>query len=351
MKPGRPIVTIQLLRGVAAWMVVFHHYMQIFHDFSADSQVGRFFVRKGAFGVDIFFVISGFIMYHSLSAKAESGRGFFARRLVRIVPAYWVFNALALLLSVICVEACKPFTNWSLPRLVQSLLFIPPGRLISGNPYYSVGWTLNFEMFFYGLLALCLAWSPRWKFGLAAAILVVAPCVWPSGWMYSKILGSMRLFEFAIGIGIGWGYVRLNHLDNVAAIGRMVLALLLFSVSLASLFGLEGQPGSILAAGALVAAALCAPMKDTGAFTASSLRLGELSYSTYLAHPLVLCLLFALFGNIFAPGVEPLVLVLISVAVYFASAISYRYVEKGAITDHFRRFVNRAFRITGPTRA
>ena len=59
------LVSVQALRALAAWVVVFHHVMQVFFDFQADSFVGRLFAERGAVGVDIFFVISGLVIYLS----------------------------------------------------------------------------------------------------------------------------------------------------------------------------------------------------------------------------------------------------------------------------------------------
>ena len=64
----RKYISIQISRAIAAWMVVFHHFMQILFDFKSDSFLGNFFVNYGTFGVDIFFVISGFVMF--LCAKS-----------------------------------------------------------------------------------------------------------------------------------------------------------------------------------------------------------------------------------------------------------------------------------------
>ena len=63
------LVSLQLLRAVAAWLVVFHHYMQIVHGFESDSPVGQFFAMRGDFGVDLFFVLSGVVTVLTLDTQ------------------------------------------------------------------------------------------------------------------------------------------------------------------------------------------------------------------------------------------------------------------------------------------
>jgi peptidoglycan/LPS O-acetylase OafA/YrhL len=64
------------LRALAAWTVVCHHFMQIFFDFKARGPVGQFFIDKGAVGVDVFFVISGLVIFLSTESKHCRRRGF-----------------------------------------------------------------------------------------------------------------------------------------------------------------------------------------------------------------------------------------------------------------------------------
>ena len=93
------IHTLQVLRGVAAWMVVFHHYMEILHDFKFSGFLGQFFVSQGAFGVDLFFVLSGFVMCYTMAKHNYGAYAFIANRVVRIVPVYWFYTLLLILLA------------------------------------------------------------------------------------------------------------------------------------------------------------------------------------------------------------------------------------------------------------
>lgn len=131
---------IQYLRGLAALGVVMFHA----------SQSAGFPIEAGAFGVDVFFVLSGFLMM--VIATDETRPWPFLRdRALRIVPLYWIASVAAL-----CLGAAGIFWTPSRLQALASFAFIPYGPE-SGAPYYypvlTIGWTLNYEMFFYFVFA------------------------------------------------------------------------------------------------------------------------------------------------------------------------------------------------------
>ncbi|WP_163032862.1 acyltransferase family protein, partial [Pseudomonas viridiflava] len=75
------LISVQALRAFAAWVVVCHHFMQIFYDFKASGPIGEFFVSKGAVGVDIFFVISGLVIFLSTQKSDMPAGRFILHRL------------------------------------------------------------------------------------------------------------------------------------------------------------------------------------------------------------------------------------------------------------------------------
>jgi exopolysaccharide production protein ExoZ len=152
------LFALQLLRAVAATGVVISHVRYDFlHHFGLPDGLPGF-INAGAAGVDLFFVISGFVMVYSsetLFGRDRAATIFLVRRVARIVPLYWLMSAL-----MIAYVAARGFaaSDASPTQAVLSFLFIPYPRP-SGemSPVYGVGWTLNYEMFFYAVLALCLA--------------------------------------------------------------------------------------------------------------------------------------------------------------------------------------------------
>jgi exopolysaccharide production protein ExoZ len=151
---------IQYMRAVAALLVVFSHLAkelknntQLFIDSINMTLLGQF-------GVDIFFVISGFIMFYVTRNSTGDWResvSFLKKRFVRIVPLYWFFTIVTIILTVFFAEF-KNNNDASLYYVIKSFLFIPAERLSDGNvtPVFGLGWTLNYEMFFYVLFAFIL---------------------------------------------------------------------------------------------------------------------------------------------------------------------------------------------------
>lgn len=131
---------IQAIRGIAAVLVVYFH--------TGHSP------KFGAFGVDIFFVLSGAVMA-MLMSQGPSGPDFLGRRLARIFPLYFLATTAAYVVSCLLPSAR---TSGNVPTLVdylKSIAFIPHearnGEIV---PVLGVGWTLNYEMAFYLCCAL-----------------------------------------------------------------------------------------------------------------------------------------------------------------------------------------------------
>src|SRR5262249_32463856 len=133
----------------------------------------------GAAGVDLFFVISGFVMVYAsepLYEKLGAPRVFFLRRLARIVPSYWATTIF--LLAYGMIARVDLATSWDAAEwIVASFLFIPcprPNGVML--PYHYVGWTLNYEMFFYVVFAGAIL-LPRRRAVLTITMLFVALCI------------------------------------------------------------------------------------------------------------------------------------------------------------------------------
>lgn len=152
------IYSVQLLRFIAAVLVVISHIR-------GDYRLTPF----GDFGVDIFFVISGFIIYHVTRRSTDH---FFTRRLIRIVPLYWLGT---LLLATVALFAPGMLRDVQLegPRLIASLFFVPYWTAEhSFHPILLLGWTLNYEILFYFVFFIAMRISHRHRFFACSGILV-----------------------------------------------------------------------------------------------------------------------------------------------------------------------------------
>ena len=147
---------IQILRAFAAIGVVLAHYK-------------LFNIKSGGFGVDIFFIISGFIIAYVVDFSTKD---FLKKRIARVVPLYTLATILTAFLAIV-----KP--SWFRNVIVNSealfkSLFYIPYRMENSGPILSLGWTLNNEMFFYLVMALCILFVKNKKYlSLACGVLIL----------------------------------------------------------------------------------------------------------------------------------------------------------------------------------
>jgi exopolysaccharide production protein ExoZ len=168
------LLSVQVLRAVAALLVLASH---VGHDLTRRLGFeGYPPLQFGAGGVDVFFVISGFIMVWSsrgLFGQPGAAGTFMARRLVRIVPLDWATTLL--FLAGILIHPPMAHRGVDPPHLVASLLFLPwPDQDGEHSPFYGIGWTLNYEMFFYVAFALLLPLAARPRAAVLALSLAFA---------------------------------------------------------------------------------------------------------------------------------------------------------------------------------
>ena len=272
------VLTIQYLRAVAASLVVLHHAL-----------ASLFVTTIGLFGVDLFFVISGYVMWMTTAGSRRSPLSFWTARIVRIVPLYWLFTTLYIAVGLL-VPSALPHAAFDPLFVAKSYLFVPAVHPTLGvvAPVYTLGWTLNYEMFFYFLfgLGLFMPWRIV-RFAVLAAVFLALVTIgrWAPGGAIAVTYTDPILLEFLAGIvlamlspwlmrqitALGW----LLILAGVAWLVAVMAADLPWTRALAS-----GVPAAAIVAGALVLEPLArkAPSR-------LGLLLGDASYSIYLAHP------------------------------------------------------------------
>jgi len=316
------LISVQALRAIAAWAVVCHHFMQIFFDFKARGPVGQAFIDKGAVGVDIFFVISGLVIFLSTEAKSLPPARFLLYRMCRIVPAYWLYTVLMALVVVFAQPVLPDQTvDWS--HFLLSLLFIPtqnPGGY-GIYPTLNVGWTLNYEMLFYLLFAWALLFRLQVRLLIVAALLFAVCQAWTGyGWI-SQFYRSDIVYEFLLGIAIGMvyrkGWIKPGLWLPLLGIAGALLTIYHLPPALRLLAW--GLPSAVLV---MACIALERYFKNNRVFE----LLGNCSYSVYLMHVLVLSA-----GGFIAQqyDVNPYVMFAVCAAtIGVASWASYEWVEK-----------------------
>ena len=186
------VLWVHLLRAAAALAVMIAHAHQSALLIGIGDYVPDF--PMGAAGVDLFFVISGFVMVVA-SADLFGQRGappyFFLRRLARIVPLYWLITGIFVF---ILFAGRHHSSSWlSASEVVTSLLFIPHS-LPNGAvvPVYGLGWTLNYEMMFYVVFSAVLFLRPRIAIPMLSLAMLWLAYIVPrySLWRADQLLGK-----------------------------------------------------------------------------------------------------------------------------------------------------------------
>ena len=285
------IWSIQVLRFVAALMVVYLHA-----SFLAFTITGSYGIlpaklsELGNAGVDIFFVISGFII-----AKVAPGRTageFMMSRIKRVVPIYFVFSVPSVLMLL-------GTTGFGWRNALATFGFLPATDVMT-LPALHVGWTLCFEMLFYGSAALVLL-DRRWLFVLVAAY-GVASLLQPFSPLF-RFVGNPIILEFLFGVAVA--YAPRNRFGVWALPAGIVLLLA------AGLTGTAPTAAPALAADDGVRRVLVygipALMIVYGCLQIEAREsrwtyLGEASYSLYLSHILIIFPSFALWKMLNAPA-------------------------------------------------
>lgn len=336
------IESLQVLRAVAVVLVAWAHVEQ---EIAPRGSTPRF--DLGIFGIDIFFVISGFIL-SLIVLRSRSHRGpeaaweFLKRRIIRIYPIYWFFVALTALRAL---HGHVPLGAQYLPSI-----FLLPSP---GYPHQwllvPIAWTLIFEMFFYYLLSVIQVATIKRAVPVLIGILCAAVAI---GRFYSIrrpyliVVMNPILLEFAFGACLALAFQRFGRQGKLgkilvaAGIVGAVLVKLYFDTgakSMQMIFtdGLVTHRAFTwgLAALALVAGGvLWSPRPDNSAWR-TAVAIGDSSYSAYLASPLVLEFgtraVLAVFGKYVVRSVIAAMLCrsLVAVIVLGVGWLSYQFIE------------------------
>lgn len=303
---------IQILRGIAVLLVVLFHF-----GFPA--------FRSGFLGVDVFFVISGYLMAVMYTPDSD----FLSRRARRLLPAYFATIAATLLVSI-AVTTPNDFRQVA-EQSIFATAFVPNVSFWLQESYFDKGtfkpllhlWSLGVEIQFY-LLVPALSWAfNRWRASFAliligsAALCFVVVQVSPKTsffWM------PLRLWEFLLGFGVARFY-RGPRRARVGLLASVILLCIpLFPVDTAD------HPGSMAALICLATAAVLAfgiPARIEAIGTPLE-KLGSASYSVYLAHfPVITLLAYEPFE-----GTRMETTPLVCTLVLAASVLLYKLVEQ-----------------------
>jgi exopolysaccharide production protein ExoZ len=335
------------MRAVAALLVLVYHVGREI-DWQDPSAGAVFLPLAGVcdFGVDFFFVISGFVMVYVTAGRpggARAARDFFGRRLIRIAPMYWIATLLFILPVLIAPQTLHR-RGYSLAYILASFGFVPwqrPDDVIpSISPIFGLGWTLNYEMAFYICFAAMIALRvrrPEIALAVSFAVLgaigfLVAPFD-AQIYFYTRTL----LLEFVFGAVIATQFLKGRRIEAGAGIAMIFVGI---AIWLAAGWYLPVRDGTVnirglswgAAAALLVGGVSLAPAIG-GRFERRGLRilqqLGDASYSLYLSHLFVLRSVSILFARAGIGMAYPYLF--LSIVAFLACAVAFllhRSVEK-----------------------
>ena len=356
------VVAIQILRAVAASMVVFHHVQNdaARTALEAGASFNTSFLLPWSAGVDLFFVVSGFVMVVSsqkLFAVAGGAAHFLSRRVARIVPLYWLATTIALVAALRGAAAGRVPAP-GLGEIVASYLFMPFPRVLDAapRPVLSLGWTLEYEMFFYALFA-CFIWLERGKAVAAVAATLAALVVFntladPHN-VALAFWSDPIVLEFALGMGLAllWRRgLRLSATGALALGAAGLVALALDSMDSSSTPIDAVDPNGFLRLfswgfpmAVVLAAAVFGPAPRESRIVRGLARIGDASYALYLFHPLALIALRKAWTALHLAtwlGYWPLV-ALSSLASIALALVVWRWIEK-PMTNAAQRLLSQA---------
>ena len=337
--PARQFPLVQALRALAALSVALTH---ILHDAlrqTASSEPVRsiYHALPWDAGVDIFFVISGFVIVHSsdrLFATRGAGRRFAARRVARITPLYWTMTSLLLAEAFFDPTAIHGPIGGA-TYIAKSYLFIPcarPDGVI--QPVLGLGWTLNYEMFFYAIFIPFLVFRrPVAVFG-ASFLLGLFVLAGRAGWLHGVVLRTWSdpiVLEFCAGMLLALITGKFTLHDGWRlAILLAAAAMLLLQPAWSRVFA-YGLP----AMGLVFAAVIGKNMRHLPRIEIWLVRLGDASYAMYLVHPFIMRAGLLMWKHLHPPGAEFTYIVL-SLVTAQAAALAIHYGFEKSITRRLR---------------
>lgn len=300
MAGAKPLlVSLQYLRAIAAFMVVYFHAVLQLRLFAGGRTA---FPLIGSGGVDIFFVLSGFMMWFAVEGRATKPGEFLRRRIVRVAPLYWLVTLAALAVAGVAPALLRS-TVFDPAHALASIAFVPwrnPGLAALGAtetivPVVVPGWTLNFEMMFYLLFGMTLAAPKRLRIPVLGMLLLglfvasrLASVAVPAFGFYHRDI----LFEFMIGAMLGaMGLHRRPLSGGIACCIAIAGFAILLGLELAGIppvprLFLYGVPATMI-----LLAALHAEASGSVAHVSVLNALGDASFSIYLTHGFVLAAL------------------------------------------------------------
>lgn len=335
---------IQAMRGFAAMAVVICHLRDLFHGTPYSSFVDRWML-PGAYGVDLFFMISGFIItYTGMNYTSHDSVKFIVKRILRIWPPYAIWT----LIYVIYFYGLNLDSDMY-EKIIKSLLFIPlnfDSALYFGSAVLPPGWTLNYEMYFYLVFSICLVFG-RFRFIVMGMWFLITLLSVPyflnlSGYKpafigggYLNLMMQSLIFEFLFGVICALIYKNGNYFLKSKFQVYPCLFLSLAIPLLAYILGVKTQDhgpanfGMFLIPSFLLIVLCGKYIEENFSIPKILTHIGDVSFSLYLCHIVVINVVYVIVSRFIDDSIYKgiaTVIITIPLATFIAS-LSYKYIE------------------------
>jgi len=264
------INNLQLLRAFAAINVVYLHVLIGGESYGKPTVIFPYVGGWGANGVDIFFVISGFVMIYTHSINPKTILNFYKSRILRIVPVYWLITGFIIVIYFLFPNIFRSLII-DVKSSISSFLFISQ-LLNSSYPIINLGWTLEWEMLFYLIFGIALYFKTLNRIIIFIFIMMI---------FILFLSHKLYFLEFFLGVIAGYAYIRFRKISHNIGIMILVLGIFILLMSINpnsklinyDRFIIWGLPATLIVIGAVYSKQI----KNR-----SLLYLGDASYSIYL---------------------------------------------------------------------
>lgn len=313
------INNLQALRAFAALNVALFHTLVTSTAYGYKLALFSPLLGWGGNGVDIFFVLSGFIMVYILEGKKVGPKEFFIERLLRVAPLYWVLTGTFLLLVLAVPSAFRSENVSIFSHALASIFFISQAWL-GQLPLLFDGWSLEYEMLFYVLLTIGLFFPKRYQTYIFASV----------GIIFTALVFEVDsiVYEFVFGMAVGYLFYCLKE--------RQPFSLYFFLIGTALFFSTLGRnplldwtESRVIRAGIpsllIVYGLVGIRQIHSGLLT----LIGDASYSIYLIQVFTIPAFYKLAAYLRLPSTQADVLALICLGLTAsAGLISYWVLER-----------------------
>lgn len=346
---------IQWLRAIAALEVVVWHSDLVSKHLSSFSLTGLAWYRPfGGIGVELFFIVSGYVM--CLRAPSyTSGIDFLYARIARLFPMYWIFTSLVIVAYLVRPQWRLNHFDLNVHTVLLSYLTLPQRPY----PILGVGWTLEHEMIFYTTLALLLTVATTLVRPPSRSVALLLAAAGTAGFALgtgpiARVWDFHLLSPYMLLFGFGWAMCRAATLGE----RRAVLKTLAAAMAIWIVAFLLAEPSdyyllyrmACAAAVFMLARAVRSTLQIDHPINNTVSIIADASYSLYLSHWLILSGLGKAFGALHVPALLDLPLRLAAIILCIVVAVGcFRYLE-GPI-DQFLRPRSPVANRAGPERS